>query len=118
MKTSSICNLFPSYFLSVIFHLLTPFRMVVITLAPYAFCYQDGPYFGPLKCSKEYLNNSLPALVTNAPEQHSAVRAYTLAILRERFASTQPALENSAERFYKNLWTNGEKCTGCSRGFC
>ncbi|CAM9689272.1 unnamed protein product [Ascophyllum nodosum] len=68
---------------------------------------QDGPYFGPLKCSREYLNGSLPALVTNIPEKHSAVRAYTLKILQQRLGSTQTAISHASDKFYSNLWTNG-----------
>eukprot|EP00752_Nemacystus_decipiens_P008261 g7387.t1 len=68
---------------------------------------QYGPYFGPLKCNEEYIGQSRPALVTNIKEFHPDVRDYTIAVLRERLAATQTALDHSAEGFYKNLWANG-----------
>eukprot|EP00904_Undaria_pinnatifida_P000524 jgi/Undpi1/10472/HiC_scaffold_29.g12922.m1 len=68
---------------------------------------QDGPYFGPLKCTKEYLDDSLPALVTNIPESHADVRAYTINVLKERLSATQPALAHASDNFYKDLRANG-----------
>jgi len=45
--------------------------------------------------------------VTNIPENHAGVRDYTIAVLRERLASTQTALDHASDKFYKNLWANG-----------
>lgn len=59
-------------------------------------------------CREEYVSNSLPALVTNNAEEHAAVRAYTLTIMRERQPNIEQAWKHSADKFYNNLWTNGE----------
>ncbi|CAM9542239.1 unnamed protein product [Ascophyllum nodosum] len=68
---------------------------------------QDGPYFGAMKCTREYLGDSLPALVTNLKESHSAVREYMLTIVRERLGSVETALSHAAEKFYDDKRTNG-----------
>lgn len=46
--------------------------------------------------------------MTNIPENHAGVRDYTIAVLRERLAATQTALDHASDNFYKNLWANGE----------
>ena len=70
---------------------------------------QDGAYFGAIKCSREYLGNSLPALVTNLKEAHPAVREYMLTIVRERLESAPTALSHAADTFYDDKRLNGEQ---------
>ena len=54
--------------------------------------------------------------MTNIPEKHSAVRAYTLKILQQRLGSTQTAISHASDKFYSNLWTNGEEIRAELRG--
>ncbi|CAM9440562.1 unnamed protein product [Ectocarpus sp. 8 AP-2014] len=68
---------------------------------------EEGQRFGPLKCKEEYLGKGLPALVTNAMEKHEGARDYIVAVLRERLAATDTALEHATANFYKDLWANG-----------
>ncbi|CAN0296296.1 unnamed protein product [Ascophyllum nodosum] len=68
---------------------------------------QDGAYFGAMRCSREYLGDSLPALVTNLKESHPAVREYMLTIVRERLGSAPTALSHAAKKFYEEKRING-----------
>ena len=68
-----------------------------------------------MRCSQEYLGNSLPALVTNLKEGHPAVREYMLTIVRERLDSAQTALSHAAEKFYDDKRANGERKTAATK---
>ncbi|CAN0173648.1 unnamed protein product [Ascophyllum nodosum] len=68
---------------------------------------QDGAYFGAVRCSREYLGNSLPALVTNLKEAHPVVREYMFTIVRERLDSAPTALSHAADAFYNDKRLNG-----------
>ena len=61
-----------------------------------------------MKCSKDYLGDSLPPLITNMKESHSDVRAYMIEILRERVGGAQKAHSHASDNFYKHLKENGE----------
>ena len=75
---------------------------------------QDGAYFGAMKCSRDYLGDSLPALVTNLKESHPAVREYMHSMVRERFGTAETAILHAAEKFYSDKRTNGEEELICS----
>ena len=62
-----------------------------------------------MRCSREYLGDSLPALVTNLKESHPAVREYMLTIVRERLGSAPTALSHAAKKFYEEKRINGEE---------
>ena len=62
-----------------------------------------------MRCSREYLGDSLPALVTNLKESHSTVREYMLTIVQERLGSAPTALSHAAEKFYEENRINGEE---------
>ena len=61
-----------------------------------------------MKCSKDYLGDSLPPLITNMKESHSEVRAYMIDVMRERVGGTQKALTHASDNFYEHLKNNGE----------
>ena len=60
-----------------------------------------------MKCSRDYLGDSLPALVTNLKEAHPSVREYMLTMVRERIGSAETAILHAAEKFYSDKRTNG-----------
>ena len=62
-----------------------------------------------MRCSREYLGDSLPALVTNLKESHPAVREYMLTIVREGLGSAPTALSHAAKKFYEEKRINGEE---------
>lgn len=67
-------------------------------------------------CTEAYVDDSLPALVTNVKESHSVVRDYTIAVLMERLSVTQTALTHASAKFYANLREHGESNTGRMAG--
>lgn len=73
----------------------------------FIYVFQDGAYFGPLKCSKDYIGESLPALVTNIKESHPELRAFMIDVLRERAGGAQKALSHASDNFYKDLKAQG-----------
>lgn len=68
---------------------------------------QDGSKFGPLVCSKEYIGESLPALVTNIKESHSEVRAFMIESLMETVGASEGALLHASDKFYSDIKTTG-----------
>lgn len=74
--------------------------------------FQESSYFGPLKVSKDYVGESVPALLTNIKENHPEVRAYMIDALRERAGGAQKAFTHASENFYADLKENGESSCG------
>ncbi|CAM9250955.1 unnamed protein product, partial [Ectocarpus fasciculatus] len=68
---------------------------------------QDGAYFGPIKCKKQYIGESQPTLTSNQKESHQALREHKLRVIRSRVPFAQSAMTNAADTFYKNLRENG-----------
>ncbi|CBN74954.1 hypothetical protein Esi_0060_0076 [Ectocarpus siliculosus] len=68
---------------------------------------QDGAYFGPLKCKKQYIGESLPTLASNQKESHQVLREHKLRVFRSRVPFAQSAMTNATDTFYKNLRDNG-----------
>ncbi|CAM9442585.1 unnamed protein product [Ectocarpus sp. 4 AP-2014] len=69
---------------------------------------QDGAYFGPIKCKKEYIGESLPTLITNQKESHQTFRQHALTAFRTRVPFAQSAMTNATDTFYKDLRDNGK----------
>lgn len=74
---------------------------------------KDGAYFGPLKCRKEYIGDSLPTLISNQKESHLAFREHAMGAFRSRVPYGQPAMTRATDIFYNNLWENGEQSCLC-----
>lgn len=62
-------------------------------------------------CSKEYIGESLPALVTNIKESHSEVRAFMIESLMETVGASEGALLHASDKFYSDIKTTGENGT-------